>query len=208
MHPADCPFWEYSDHPRRAVVLRSEIPKVLAELRKNVLKTEDAAGDSRTLHSRIFLQLTPPGFQYFAGHFRGESFRCLKFCSVGIQGDPQVGCPPQTVLSAMNAFIYRVRQGLAKIDGLTGDPLAQFTHSIRLACNLFEVFLRIHPYINGNGHMARLIVWAVLGRYDRWPESWPVEPKPPDPPYTSMITEYRKGNHGPLEDFMIRTVLG
>jgi hypothetical protein len=56
--------------------------------------------------------------------------------------------------------------------------------------------------------MARLIVWAVLGRFGRWPERWTVEPRPPNPPYLSLITEYRNGNHQPLEEFMIRMVLG
>lgn len=140
MHPADCPLWEYSEHPRRAGVLRSEIPKVLAELRNGVLKSEDAAADSRALHGRIFSQLTPPGYQYYAGHFRGENQRCLKFCSVGILGDSSVGFPPQTVLTAMDAFIYRVGQGLAKLDGLNHDSLAQFTHAIRFACNLLKFF--------------------------------------------------------------------
>lgn len=167
MHPADCPSWEYADHPRRASVLRSEIPKILAELRNGVVKTEDVAADNRPVHARIFLQLTPSGFQYYAGHFRGENHRCLKFCPVYVSSDLRVGFPPQTVLSAMNAFFYRVRIALAKIDALETDSLAQFTHAVRLACHLFESFLRIHPYVNGNGHIARLIVWAVLGRYKR-----------------------------------------
>jgi hypothetical protein len=208
MHPADCPRWEYADHPRRAAVLRTEIPKLLAELRKGALKTEEIAGDNRPIHGRLFSQLTPPGFQYYAGHFRGENFRCLKFCPVSVLGDPRGGFPPQTVFAQMDAFIYRVRLALAKIDVLAGDPLAQLTHSVRLACHLLEAFLRIHPYTNGNGHIARLIVWAVLGRYGRWPERWPIEPRPPNPPYVALIMEYRNGNQRPLEEFMINAILG
>jgi fido (protein-threonine AMPylation protein) len=183
MHPPDCPVFEYSNHPRCERVLRAEIPKVLAELRRGVLQTEQLAGDSRAVHGRIFSALTPPGYTYFAAHFRGEDFRCLKFYTVRVASDPRVGYPPQSVEAAINALIYRVRLGVSKIDALT-DPLAQFTYAIRLACHLFELLLRIHPYANGNGHMARLAVWAVLGRYGRWPEQWPVEPRPPDPPYT------------------------
>jgi Fic/DOC family len=208
MHPADCPVWDYATHPRCVQVLRLEIPKVIAELRREVLKTEQIAGDSRPIHGRIFSALTPPGYGYFAGSFRGENHRCLKFYQVTAGGDPRVGYAPEVIPTIMNLFTYRIRQALAKIDLLKDDALAQFTQSIRLACYLFELFLRIHPYANGNGHIARLIVWAVLGRYDRWPESWPVEPRPPDPPYTTMIVEYRNGNHGLLEEFMIKTVLG
>src|SRR5580658_9409020 len=178
MHPPDCPFFEYDRHHKCEQVLRSEVPKILGELRRNILKTEQVAGDSRAIHGRVFSSLTPPGFSYFAGHFRGEDFRCLKYYTVGVMGDPRVGHAPETVNAAMEALIYRVRSGLAKIDTLT-DSLAQFTYSIRLACNVFELLLLIHPYGNGNGHMARFAVWAILGRYGHWPESWPVEPRPP-----------------------------
>jgi fido (protein-threonine AMPylation protein) len=208
MHPRDCPLWEYSDHPRRSTVFRTEVSKCLAELRRGTLKTEDAAEDSRALHGRIFAALTPPGYGYYAGHFRGENYRCLKFNSVMVKNDSRVGFQPQTVAAAMNALIYRVRLALAKIDALTGDPLAQFTHAVRFASYLFELVLRIHPYVNGNGHIARFAVWAVLGRYERWPDSWPVEPRSPDLGYITMIVEYRNGNHAPLEEFLIRTVLG
>ncbi|MHB8383953.1 MAG: Fic family protein [Candidatus Binataceae bacterium] len=207
LHPSDCAQFEYEQHHKRNQVLRSEIPKILGELRRGVITTEQAAADSRTIHARIFSSLTPPGFSYFAGHFRGEDFRCLKYYTVGVAGDPRVGHAPETVKAAMDALIYRVRSALAKIDMLT-DPLAQFTYSIRLACNIFELLLRIHPYANGNGHMARLAVWAILGRYGRWPERWPVEPRPPTEPYILLIQQYRSGNRQPLEEFMIRIVLG
>jgi Fic family protein len=75
-----------------------------------------------------------------------------------------------------------------------------------LACRVFEVFLRIHPYANGNGHAARFLIWCLLSRYGYWPKGWPIEPRPPDPPYTHLISEYRNGNWEPLEEFVLKTV--
>ncbi len=182
MHPPDCPPWEYANHPKRDQVLRVEVQKILGGLRSSKIPTEALTGDSRPIHGQVFSALTPSGYSYFAGHFRGENFRCLKFCPVTAGGDPRVGHAPQIVQATMNAFGYRARLAFSKIDGLS-DPLAKFAYAIRLASNFFELFLRIHPYMNGNGHMARFIVWATLGRYGYWPERWPVEPRPPDPPY-------------------------
>src|SRR5208337_1141442 len=155
MHPPDCTVWEYADHPRRDQVLRLEIPHILIGLRSGKIKAETLAGDSRSLHGRIFSSLTPPGYEYYAGHFRGENFRCLKFSMVTAGGDPRVGYLPQTVRATMDAFEYRARVALSKIDDLI-DPLARLTFAVRLAGQLFELFLRIHPYVNGNGHIARL----------------------------------------------------
>jgi Fic family protein len=43
---------------------------------------------------------------------------------------------------------------------------------------MFLAFVTIHPYANGNGHAARLVVWALLLRYGFQPTGWPVDPRP------------------------------
>jgi len=52
----------------------------------------------------------------------------------------------------------------------------KLAYAVIFACSIFVTFLQIHPYANGNGHAARLVVWAILGRYGYWPKSWPIEP--------------------------------
>ncbi len=78
---------------------------------------------------------------------------------------------------------------------------------VALTCHVFELFLRIHPFANGNGHAGRLIVWSLLGRFGHWPRKWPVEPRPDDPPYTELIKRYRDGDRVPLEAFMLKSLI-
>jgi len=47
-----------------------------------------------------------------------------------------------------------------------------------------------------------------LGRYGYWPENWSIDPRPGNPDYVAMITAYRNGNPQPLEEFMLKAILG
>ena len=212
MHPTDCPEFEYAHHPRRAV-LQDQLAQILLSLRSGNLDKVELAADSRSVHQRLFEELTPAGQAYYAGHYRGEEFRCLKHYSVGVSSDSRVGHPPHRVLGSMAAVADQVRTGLAVLDVATEMPDAQVAREDKLlyivvfACQVFELFLRIHPYANGNGHAARFVVWAILGRFGYWPRSWPIDPRPPDPPYTQLILEYRSGNPEPLESHLLSTLV-
>src|SRR5437879_5952982 len=74
---------------------------------------------------------------------------------------------------------------------------------VAFVCAVFSDFLKIHPYANGNGHAARFIAWALLGRYRLWPTTWPIHPRMPDPGYTQMLRDYRTGNKSALEQCLL-----
>ncbi len=214
MHPQDCPrFWEYEEHPRRPEV-RGRALGVVKDLRKNILPTLKLSKDTRPVHRRLFVGMTPNDCEYFAGCYRGEAYKCLKHISVGIKGDDRVGYSPATVVDVMGQFAQEIGAGLDAIDAGHKLPHAQVPASEKLlyavifASKVFEFFLRIHPYVNGNGHAARFLVWAILGRYGYWPRRWTIDPKPADPPYTPLIREYRDGNKEPLETFFLNSIVG
>ena len=77
---------------------------------------------------------------------------------------------------------------------------------VRVACDIFVYFLEIHPYANGNGHMARFILTAILGRYGLWLSKWTIEARPADPPYSGAIKSYRDGNRINLERFVLSCI--
>jgi len=213
MHPPDCPVFEYEHHPHRQAVLRDRTAEVIRALRGGGIDGAGAAADSRPIHRRLFLQLTPPGYDYYAGHYRGESFRCLQFYAAGIQGDPNVGYMAANVPMAMADVAREIYAGLGVLDAIHQMPHAhlprrdKLIYTVVFVCRVFEVFLRVHPYANGNGHAARFVVWAILGRYGYWPQNWPIEPRPADPPYTLLIQQYRGGNRDPLEQFVVQALL-
>ena len=78
--------------------------------------------------------------------------------------------------------------------------------TVAVACAVFELFLRIHPYLNGNGHAGRFVLWAILSRYGYWPGRFRIDPRPPDPPYSELIVKYRNGVKEPLEQFVLHAL--
>ncbi len=96
MHPRDCPVWEYRNHSKVGV-LADRCTRMLVSLRNGQVQIDETARDTRISHGLMFSGLTPSTCPYFAGHYRGERFRCLKFYEVQIVGDPRVGVPSERV---------------------------------------------------------------------------------------------------------------
>ena len=78
----------------------------------------------------------------------------------------------------MEELADAIRECLAALDAAHDRPDGQIPPRMKLysvvvvACRVLEWFLRIHPYANGNGHIARLVVVGLLGRYGYWPRTW------------------------------------
>jgi hypothetical protein len=206
--PPDCPEFDYEHHPNWQTVLPARVAEALSDLAHGVTDTRAASLDTRPTHFRFFGELTPPGFEYFAGHYRGEPFRCLQHYSVGVGGDPRVGVPPAAVAHWIGEVNGIIRSAVDALDADHGLPrVDRLRYLVVLVSRVFELYLRVHPYANGNGHAARFVVWSLFGRYGHWPRRWPVEPRPPDPPYTDCIIRYRNGEREPLEKFIASTLI-
>ena len=213
-HPSDCPSWDYEDHPQHEDILPRKTEHLLIQLRNNNIQTLDASLDTRRIHEHLFTDLTPQHHRYYAGNYRGDEFRCLKYYQVSIRNDPRVGVSPSQVSSSIGYLKNGIDNSIGVFD--TADKLPEASlpkeqkilYLVTLACRIFVEFLRIHPYANGNGHIGRFIVIAILGRYGFWPKRFPLDERPPDPPYSTLIKEYRDGNREGLENFMLKCILG
>lgn len=209
MHPPQCPEWEYTRIEGHKATLQGAIAGLLVDLRSGSIDTRAAAQDTREVHRRLFRTLTPQDHAYYAGHYRGENYTCLKYINVGIAGDPRVGRHAALVPDAMNYLGAQITAGLAALDAANEVPRSQLSDADKLinivafACRVFEMFLRIHPYVNGNGHVGRFLIWLILGRYGHWPKQWPIDPRPQEPMYSEMIVAHRNGNREPLEQYVL-----
>ncbi len=109
----------------------------------------------------------------------------------------------------MYEFASEVQDTVNEIDFLyriSPDTMSEAEKLVRcsqLLAALFVYFLEIHPYVNGNGHMGRLLVIAGLKRQGYFAARWPLHPRPQDPPYSALIAEYRSGNRQNLENFLL-----
>jgi hypothetical protein len=215
-HPHDCPTWEYKNHANYGALPRL-CQQAVAELRRSAVSvphTTAIACDGRSVHLFLFSGLAPDGCPYFAGHYRGEPFRCLRFNRVGIGNDARVGSEPQLVERELAYLSQTLKDGLSLLRTACSLPdvrlpkIDKIYYVVTFACRVFVEFLRIHPYCNGNGHLARFLVWVLLGHFGFWPKRWPVHDRPPDPPYSDLISQYRDGDRESLETFVMKCVLG
>jgi hypothetical protein len=206
MHPSDCPDWEYKDHPDSHRLLPALCDDLLKYLQASHLMTMAVACDTRPAHRTMFVRLTPVGHDYYAGNYRGSEFRCLRCYQVGVRVDPRVGLAPGKVRKAMEDLASETRKDLRLLDAVNDLPAShckpneKLASIVVIACRVLERFLTIHPYANGNGHMGRLMVWAVLWRYDYWFRRWPLNDRPA---YSDLLSLYRDGQPAPLEQFVL-----
>lgn len=211
MHPRDCEWWEYKEHPHaRALAIRCEA--ILHDLENGHLNVDASLRDTRALHYRLFENLTPPSQPYMAGHYRGEKFRCLRHLTVRVEGDSRVGVLPDKVASELANLNGHILAGglksLADAFALPDEKLSKaekLSYLVKFACRVLVQFLRIHPYANGNGHIGRLMVWMLLAKFGYWPISWPLDDHPP---YDDLLSKYRDNDEQPLEQFVLAAIAG
>ncbi len=208
-----CPEWQYGGHPRRTEILPRQVASLVDRLARRATDTAESARDTRPSHRCLFRELTPAGFEHYAGHYRGERLPCLRLYEVGIGNDPRVGYPALEVGLAMAQFADWVGRGLGALD--MGREVPQEMNDedrllfvVALAAHFFQRLLTIHPYADGNGHAARIGVWAILLRYGYWPRRFPVEPRPPQPTYGQAIIEHRDGDPEALEKLILGSIVG
>jgi fido (protein-threonine AMPylation protein) len=184
----ECPPWEYSSISGFEGILARHTRQALIRLRELNLDERTQIGkDTRPLHRRYFEGLTPAGFDYYAGHYRGEDFPCLKDRQVQIVGDPLVGHAPYRITDDMSTFAGDFTTIAAESDLVWGiNPIVvgrpeKLFRVVQLGVALFIYFLEIHPYLNGNGHMGRFLLISFLSRFGIFLSQWPLHPRPQDP---------------------------
>ena len=117
-------------------------------------------------------------------------------------------CPPTRY-----RFARLSPSSLFGLDKTFALPNAQFSENEKLkllivvACRLFSQYLIIHPYVNGNGHIARVLLTWIMARYGYWMIEFPIEPRPSEPEYSQLIFRYQNGQPEPLEQMVLRAIL-
>lgn len=145
-----------------------------------------------------------------AGNYRGSDFDCLR--GYGVQFDGHHGTIPVAVLASMDFYHQDALDALHDLDQAAArhvNPLKGGKFLVRLVqivARLLVRFFTIHPYANGNGHMGRLVVWVILGKYNRLPVKWWLHESPPR--YGPLMTDYRNGKTKPLETYLMGCILG
>jgi fido (protein-threonine AMPylation protein) len=216
MHPPDCPFFEYEHHPHYRERLSTRAARIIAALRNRSVESARLSADTRPVHEKLFQGLTPLDCAYYAGHYRGEDFKCLRYYPIQVPSDPRVGWPPERVLRGMAEIAQILRATLAALDEMHQrtvlTPAEKLIRTVEVACEALVQVFTVHPYGNGNGHAGRFILWAILLRYGYYPNEriWPIEPSPAGSrrrEYSALLTRYRDGDRSGLIGFVLQNLV-
>ena len=202
-----CPEWDYRDHPQYVTLVPARAQELKGTLSTDKIASATTAMDTRHAHRKIFTDLTPVSYSYYAGHYRGESFECLKKCDVGVNGDPRVGERSYRVafrMRRLSSFIRDVITALDKEKPITTK--VELQRLVVFVSSSIVDFLTVHPYVNGNGHAARIIMCAIM-LHCGFESPWPIDSRPPDPQYITLISQHRSGNPEPLQRYILEWLI-
>jgi fido (protein-threonine AMPylation protein) len=208
----NCPqSWAYDKNKDARRQLKTRGVQILMAVERGAYPPQTFCRDTRPVHKQLFSGLTPKSCPYFAGNYRGDGrFLCLIDFEIVVLGDPLVGTKSREVPAELRSFGEQITAAIHTLDELLApgagtpmDPALRAAACAKLGCDAFVGFLTVHPYVNGNGHAARTLLFVILRHYGYAPAQWTVDPRPPFPNYPEMIYQYRRGVTEPLLKFVL-----
>ncbi|MBA8912223.1 Fic family protein [Methylorubrum thiocyanatum] len=179
--PAPYPSWEISAVPGSDALLQQRCPELLTNLAG--LSDEQfivSLSDPRDIHRQLFKDLTPEGFPEYAGNFRGSSYPSLQYRRLGVNPAISALVGPSLSFSEPDA-VERTMSMLASLIGLRfRRPVTDGQSAADAFATVFRLFGRTHPFLDGNGHVQRVMFQGMVERWGLKLRQPFVHPRPYD----------------------------
>ena len=156
--------WEPSKHPD----FNSLMPEITEKELNRLLaaSTEERIAflmDPRAVHRAIFQRFVDGGRTEFAGHYRGEDIPGLGDCRVGLDYSDNEETL-HIVFSFPEEVDEKIKQSHQVLIRKFSDKASASNNPASIVPSIVSIlfnFLSLHPFANGNGHIAR-IMFPVL----------------------------------------------
>jgi fido (protein-threonine AMPylation protein) len=190
------------DPPGSAAQIEQNIRAVAARIYADAPRRErPAIAAAQAWHRAIYAGVALP-VAYYAGEVRDSDRRFPELVDYEVQVGRLRGVPAARVPAELERLQRRVRNAVAGPDGAipVGRPpvtALELRAVLTLAANLHGEWVRIHPFANGNGRIARLWVIWVAARYGL-PPFVRLKPRPAGLPYAAAALASMSGEHTPM----------
>lgn len=118
-------------------------------------------------HSRIHEGCTSVPVEYYVGHYRGETYVHLLKTDVSFAHFN--GAPAGEVAARLSQLEVQIQATLTRFDAEIASSVEgtkpRLNKLIDELAKHYAGWLRIHPFVDGNGRTARILVNWVLARY-------------------------------------------
>ena len=173
------PTWQAHSSANYDATMTGRCSALLARIIADPASRQAILSDPRNLHRALFASFTPPNHGEYAGSYRGTPGTSLADRRISSASQMEVGgefefCRPAEVPARMDRLLQE-----------TGDLLRDvsaddFGKLIALAYT-FCWFGKIHPFLDGNGHVQRAIFAAMATEFG-YPLSarFAIHPRPYD----------------------------
>ena len=165
-------------------------------------------GDIKTYHGKIFRRVVP--LDYYAGNYRCADPKkpCLaaEVHVSGIFGETYTRVP-----AAMEDFSAELLDWIVRTDTYLKHTISETEKAqavAQLAAAAMGNFIRIHPFMNGNGRMARMLVNYIFKRYGYRMPFGQAQIRPPEAEYAqaSAASMGAGADFNPLYVYLLRLV--
>ena len=201
-----CPRWVDDISPARL----AEYKALLAQVHRDVLNLAGravvGAEDPCQWHLKLFAPFVP--LPYYAGHYRGVDHNRPCLAQQVAVGATSIGAVPgadyRQVRNFLDNLLNQVRGQLTQLE-MRWPELSPRDRAFQLAvvtANLVGGFIQIHPFLNGNGRVSRLLWRWCLLRFGVPPQVC-THPRP-DPPYSSIMDSAMRGDYRPAVLYVLQ----
>lgn len=204
-----CPPWfqaERDDQLPHVVAGLAEFYRFIISACKN--RYIVGHGDIKTYHRKVFERVVP--LSYYAGNYRSrDSARPCLAQEVHVGGSP--GETFLTVPDSMRDFSSELHEFVVRTDDYLQhqvSPTERAAAIAQLAAVAMGRFIRIHPFLNGNGRMVRMLVNYIFKRYGYAMPFKQSHIRPPESEYAQASSESMSPvpNFNPLYVYLLRLV--
>ena len=193
--PKEAPEWQAHLASGYDGAMTARCGRLLAEIVAESDRRQAILADPRDLHRELFASFTPAGFPECAGTYRGTPDTSLADIrmSAPSQIDPDVVyefCPPREVPWLMTELRLNTRSLLYEPEQEDYDKLTTLAYT-------FCRFGRIHPFLDGNGHVQRAF-FAVMATEFGFPLSprFVIHPRPFDRLLAAALEMFGRASAG------------
>lgn len=173
------PPWQAHNSAGYDSAMTTRCSALLAQIIADPARRQAIFSDPRQLHGELFASFAPPSHGEYAGSYRGTPETSLADRRISADSQMEPGtqyefCLPGEVPARMDRLLQQTRD-------LLGDASTDDFGKLIALTYTFCWFGKIHPFLDGNGHVQRAIFAAMATEFG-YPLSarFAIHPRPYD----------------------------